>query len=560
MSKNFFENQSHSILIIFLILAGYFFLMFGNGVMSLTHPDEVFYVQSAKEMVQHNSWLTPLIFDWPQFEKPIFFYWLLAGVIKIFGPTPFAARFWPAFFGILGVLASYSIAWTLFRKKRAAFLSGIILMTSWIYLALSRAVLTDMVFSIWVAIALGFFCWGYYERRYRERGIILFFVFTGTAILTKGFLGFLFCLTPVFAFLIYKKDFVFLKTKSLLLGIFLLALIALPWHVLMYRWYGQEFFAEYWQNVHVRRIFAAEHPKNDTWYFYLMIMFAGMMPWSLFLIPTAGMIYKFFSLSAENRDRFAFLLFWITAVYVFVQPAHSKLASYIFPVFPAMAVLLAFYFEKILESGTKRIFNKSVEIVGYLMAVILTGLGIAAIIMAQKYSSFVPGMVPVYIFTSVAIGLAAVLAVTAFKRHCGMQIAVNASITCLILVVMLISRPYVEPWVSCKDISIVLNAQDRSTTTLLTSKFYARGVRFYTDRKVAVININGKGFFSPHPIPFLNTDEKVLNFLKEQPVTYGIVRKADLSDLRRITSGVYQIHKLEAIGGKQLIRIEKMSY
>src|SRR3989338_7944878 len=72
-----FEQKSHRFWLAILLAAAYFFLMFGNGMLSLTHPDEVFYVQTVKEMVRHKSWLTTMIFDWPQFEKPIFFYWLL---------------------------------------------------------------------------------------------------------------------------------------------------------------------------------------------------------------------------------------------------------------------------------------------------------------------------------------------------------------------------------------------------------------------------------------------------------------------------------------------------
>ena len=34
--------------IIILLVLSYFFFMFGNGILSLTNPDEVFYSQTAK--------------------------------------------------------------------------------------------------------------------------------------------------------------------------------------------------------------------------------------------------------------------------------------------------------------------------------------------------------------------------------------------------------------------------------------------------------------------------------------------------------------------------------
>ncbi len=116
-----FPATSHKKLILILIFFSYFCHMFGNGRVALSHPDEVFYAQTAKEMLVHHSWLTPYIFDQPQFEKPFLFYWLLAVARKFCGDSPFVARFWPAFFGMLGVVVTYLMAWMLIANKRLVF-------------------------------------------------------------------------------------------------------------------------------------------------------------------------------------------------------------------------------------------------------------------------------------------------------------------------------------------------------------------------------------------------------------------------------------------------------
>jgi len=54
MEKNWFDQKDHVVLIGILAVLSYFILMFGNGLVSLTHPDEVFYIQSAKEMLAKN--------------------------------------------------------------------------------------------------------------------------------------------------------------------------------------------------------------------------------------------------------------------------------------------------------------------------------------------------------------------------------------------------------------------------------------------------------------------------------------------------------------------------
>ena len=111
MSKSQFENITHQRLIGILCVISFFLLMFGNGLLSLTHPDEVFYIQSAKEMIQHHSWLTPMIFNHIQFEKPILSYALFAAAVKFFGEGAFVARFWPSLFGIAGVGITYWMSW-----------------------------------------------------------------------------------------------------------------------------------------------------------------------------------------------------------------------------------------------------------------------------------------------------------------------------------------------------------------------------------------------------------------------------------------------------------------
>lgn len=559
MNHDHFETLSHKRLVGILLAAAYFLLMMGNGFVSLTHPDEVFYVQSAKEMIRHHSWLTPIIFDQPHFEKPIFFFWLLAMNIKLFGATPFMARFWPAFFAIIGVGVTYWAAWMLFNRKRLAFLSGLILASSFIYLALARAVLTDMVFSILAALSIALFYASYKYPSWGDKGIILSAVVSGLAVLTKGILGLVFPAAVGLIFLLYKKDFGFLKRKSILSGLGIFLLITLPWHMLMYHWYGHEFVREYFYNVHFRRILEAEHARLDNWYFYLWMMFAGVLPWSLFWPPAARLVWRQFKEKLPDRDNLFFLLAWVIGIYIFVQPAHSKLASYIFPVFPAIAILIAYYLDHALRQAAENGRARALTRCGYAFFVFLLIAAAGAVVAAIIFKDFVVHPAPVYAFTILLAVTAACIFVFNRKREYLKMLFAHAGVTVTLLAVLLLARPSAEPWVSCKDIADIFKTMDHSDSTILASKFYVRGIRFYTDRKMAVIDINGEGFFSPHPVPFLNTDQKVLDFLKAQPVTYAIVKDGNVRDLKRIVEGrPYRLEELRGVGGKHIVRIEKI--
>lgn len=555
MQNNWFEKQSHGKLVFFLILAGYVFLMFGNNIVSLTHPDEVFYTQTSKEMVEHNSWFVPLIFDQPQFEKPLFFYLITAVGFKLFGVTPFMARFFPSLFGIFGLVSVYYISWFMFRKKRLSFFAGVILGTSFIYLALSRAVLTDMVFSVLILIALTFFyCWHSSGRKLLP--LLGFYGFTGLAVLTKGLLGLLFPMTAVFLFLFFIKDLKVLKDKNHWIGMGLFLLVALPWHVAMLVKFGNFFIEEYWSNVHVRRLFQAEHPKLNSIFFYPVLMFAGVLPWTLYLFPAIGHLIKTIRRNEAGKNALIFILCWIFSVYIFVAPAASKLASYIFPLFPAIVIIIAFYLEDVV-SRPKAVFG--LRVVGGLMSLVLFVGAVVGSIIARQYPDVIVDMMPIYLAVVLLMTTSFLIGLFSMKRDMFRMFAAHTGVTLTLLVGLLFSRPDIEIWVSCKDaVEMFHKLGDKSESTILASKFYVRGVRYYTQRDMAVIAPSDKGFWSPHPIPFLNTDEKIIEFLNSQPFTYAIVKESDVDHLKRIAPGRgFRIQDFGGVGGKYILKIEK---
>ena len=67
----------------FLLLCMLFFFL-GNNLVHLTDPDEAFYSLTAKEMTARHEWLSPYIFNQPQFEKPILTYWFIKIAFSIF--------------------------------------------------------------------------------------------------------------------------------------------------------------------------------------------------------------------------------------------------------------------------------------------------------------------------------------------------------------------------------------------------------------------------------------------------------------------------------------------
>jgi len=346
------ENNLKAILI--LLGLSCVFFMLGNGILSLTNPDEVFYAQVAKEMTWHHTWLVPYLFNTPQFEKPIFLYWLLRSAFFLFGVSSFSARFFPALFASLGVLATYFLGRLAFKNERKAFLCSLILMSCGLYIGLARTLFTDMIFSVFILFSITSFYWGYCRQERKGSGIILFFIFSALAVLTKGPLGVLVPALVVGVFLFFRKDIRFLLSRYSLWGIFIFVGISFPWYIFMFRKYSWSFTHEFFYNDHFRRLIEAEHAGNDTWYFYPLSMFAGIFPWSLYLFGALVYLFRHFRQNLNQAN--IFLLSWVAVVFLIFQPAHSKLVSYIFPCFPALALLTGdFVYQRTLAVNKRRI-------------------------------------------------------------------------------------------------------------------------------------------------------------------------------------------------------------
>jgi hypothetical protein len=73
---------------------------------------------------------------------------------------------------------------------------------------------------------------------------------------------------------------------------------------------------------------------------------------------------------------------------------------------------------------------------------------------------------------------------------------------------------------------------------ILTSKFYVRGVYFYTGSPVVVMDPHANPFWSPHPVPLLQKDDQVRAFFDAKEKVLCVIRPRDLERLDRLFAGV----------------------
>jgi 4-amino-4-deoxy-L-arabinose transferase-like glycosyltransferase len=542
------KNTKH---IFILLILSYFFFILGNGIVSLTNPDEVFYAQTAKEMAKHSSWLTPYLFDAPNFEKPVFLYWLLRIGFILFGVSNFAARFFPAVFAALGVLAVYYLGLFGFKDSRKAFYSALVLMSSGLYLGLARTVFTDMVFSVLILLSLLSFFWGYLRREKKGLSLMVFSAFSAFAVLTKGPLGFVIPLLIVILFLWFRHEVRYLWCLYMIWGILIFIAIALPWYLYMFTKYKNAFTHEFFYNGHIRRFMQAEHRGNDTWYFYPFSMITCMFPWSVF-VPVS-----LFSLAKrplrQGEPAYLFLACWIAVVFVVFQAAHSKLTSYIFPLFPAFALLIGDYICNIVEEK-KNTFAASLLILVWCTLLLLP---FALFFGPIVYPGYISTKTPLYSFGFFIFCLLLTMLRFILRRAFFKVIILLVLIMPMVLLILPFVKSDIEPYLSSRAVGEYVVKNTDANSIILCSKPFVRGIRYYTDRKVAVISSPGNNFFSPHPIPFLDSDEKVKDLLRKQSVTYCVLRKSSIKDIERIAKQGFDFAIIKNIGNEYILKVGK---
>lgn len=327
--------------IVGLLIFGLVLYMLGNWALPMTDPVESNYVETAKEMMQAGDYLSPRIFGNYWYDKPILFYLQLIAAFQIFGMTDFAARFFPAVFAVIGLIMTYAFATKLY-SRRVGLLSAVLLGTSLEYWYLGHAVITDMTLWVTVSATLMSFYAGYESGK--ARYYYLAFAAAGVAVLDKGPIGLALPGLVILLFLSWQRCLAILLDIHMLGGFALFLGVVSLWYLPMYLLHGSDFLDTFLGVHNVLRATVSEHPRNNVWYYYLLVFLAGFLPWSLVAVPAffKRLFKRELHLPMGERERF--LVIWALAVFIVFECMASKYMTYTFPYMMPLAILMGKYF------------------------------------------------------------------------------------------------------------------------------------------------------------------------------------------------------------------------
>jgi 4-amino-4-deoxy-L-arabinose transferase-like glycosyltransferase len=323
-----------------------FFLLF-NSHIPVTDPVEGNYALTGKEMLMSGDWLSPRIYGQFWYDKPIMIYWLILLCYKLFGINEFAARFPAAIFSILSVCFIYWFTYRIYKNMRIALLSALVLATSLEYWILAKMIITDAVLFFFTSVSMATFYLGLLDKGYKW--YIIAYTTAALAVLTKGPVGIILPGITIFIYIAVGRRWGLLKELYLMHGAAVFLLVATPWYLYMYLQHGNDFINSFLGLHNYIRATVSEHPKDNVFYYYLVLFPLSLLPWTGVFLRMAVSVVKEFKLSHVN-----YLVVWPAVTIIFYTVMATKYPTYVFPATFPVAILIGRYLDRMLKEDERK--------------------------------------------------------------------------------------------------------------------------------------------------------------------------------------------------------------
>jgi 4-amino-4-deoxy-L-arabinose transferase-like glycosyltransferase len=357
-SAAFFSNDNWGLShVVWLVVLAIIWL--GSlGWRHLIPSDEGRYAEIAREMLVSGDWLVPRYNDYLYFEKPPLHMWVTAVIFKLFGLGEWQARAWSGVTSFANILMVGYTSYKLWGV-RAGTISALVLASCPLWIIGGHFNSLDMGIAFFMSsslccliLALNAPLASLAERNW----MLMCWAMMALAVLSKGLIG---IVLPGLVLVVYSvtcSDWYSWRRMHWIKGGVLFFIISAPWFVLLTLEHPS-FFDFFFIHEHFERFTTNEHQRGAPWHFFIPLILVGVLPW-LTHLPQAIWLGWLDRKKQNHQSRPLYLcLIWVFAITVFFSLSHSKLPGYIFPVIPAIAILLGYAILQLFES--KKALNPS---------------------------------------------------------------------------------------------------------------------------------------------------------------------------------------------------------
>jgi 4-amino-4-deoxy-L-arabinose transferase-like glycosyltransferase len=328
---------------VIIFFLAFFSILFHSGTSGLFETSEGRYASVGRAMLDSGDWLIPQNNGLKHFTKPPVTYWLSALGMKLFGINEFGARFFLSLAAGFTALGCYLIGNLLFSQL-VGLISALILSTSLFFLIQFKGLTTDPFLTAFET----FMVFGFLSFLKKKKAIWIYFfwIFAGLAMLTKGPPGLLPLLGLIPACLLkgYKEELkkIFYHFKGL--GLFFV--IGFGWFFLV-AFKTPGLLSYFLIDETIKRVASSSHSRTGPFYMFILLLPAGLFPWTGYLFSGIKENYKRLK---DKNELSGFLLFWLVIPLIVFSISKSKLAAYVLPLLIPVALIAGVRFKDFLST------------------------------------------------------------------------------------------------------------------------------------------------------------------------------------------------------------------
>lgn len=339
------EPSRNLVALITLVLVA-LLLFWGLGDLPFLSVNEARRAVTTREMQDAGQWLLPTMNGQLYLAKPPLFYWLaLLSAQLPGGLSEWSMRLPSALFAAACCLALYGLARRL-AGPRLALLAVLMLAANAGFSLFARRAEIEMSLAGLCFLAL-YCAWRFLFEQGRRSWVWLSYALLGAALLAKGPVCLLWVIAPLLVYALLSRDTRARAYLCDLPGWLLMLLIGSSWYLAVCVQEGWGIWQAVVQEDIVKKI---NGQGAEAWYAYLLYLGGDFFPFWL------ALLIKPRQLLAQVRERRPLLLLLCCAlvpllVFSLFTEKHAK---YLLPVYPAIALLLAWHWHSLLNQAGKR--------------------------------------------------------------------------------------------------------------------------------------------------------------------------------------------------------------
>jgi 4-amino-4-deoxy-L-arabinose transferase-like glycosyltransferase len=508
--KNWFMNKKN-LLIALLLLSSFWVLFYNLGVPNLYHlRNESRRAEIAREMIETGNWLIPHLEEETILTKPPLFYWSVAACSLKSGVTELTARIPSAVAGFAMVIFTFLIGALLF-DRRTGFLAAFALLATNFFMHQARYAELEGMLTFFVTASIYCFFKGYKTPARAQLWYGLFFAMMGLGMMTKGPFAMTFPLIPIIGYLLIYKEIRLLKSKAFLLGIIPFACIVLPWPLFIMKDNPNFILLVLWETV-ARAATGFVHREPFQYYFLELVK--ALFPW-IFFIPFALWLACSKRLQKSKKE-ITFVLLWFLGNLLFLSLLKSKRDYYMFPITPAVSLLVAATWQPFWQWVKEKTAIKELWCLrgAFIAGSILAG---ASFLRGNPFAVNIPSMhspdIPTLLFF-IGAGMMATAAVKIFYSSAALNTVVFTAVIVLMLGIHYLYFTYTVPMRNIYDSGKV---------------FYQTAARLVGEKQPLAFAWSNENytftFYAHRPLTTIKENEDIAPYMAAAKKSYLVMRK-----------------------------------